>query len=115
MDGRGISRRQLLGGAAASVAALAASRGGVLVDAPSWAGPVARRNKLLLPPGSRPFPTKPEGIDMLPQVEHIVIYMQENHSFDNYFGLLGRGDGLTLGPGGLPTNTNPDSHGNPVA
>jgi phospholipase C len=40
--------------------------------------------------------------------------MQENHSFDNVLGLLGRGDGLTIGPGGLPTNTNPDSKGNPV-
>jgi len=31
--------------------------------------------------------------------------MQENHSYDNYLGMLGRGDGLTLEPGGLPTNT----------
>jgi phospholipase C len=110
----GMSRRTFLGGSAAAAAALAVSRGGTLATAPSWAGPVARRNRLVLPPGSRPFPSKPEGIDTLPQVEHVVIYMQENHSFDNYFGLLGRGDGLTLGPGGLPTNTNPDSHGNPV-
>ena len=49
------------------------------------------------PPGSRPDPTKPEGADLLPKVEHIVIYMQENHSYDNYLGMLRRGDGLRVG------------------
>ena len=44
----------------------------------------------------------------MPQIEHIVIYMQENHSYDNYFGMLGRGDGFTLGRDGRPTNSNPD-------
>ena len=68
----------------------------------------------MLPPGSRPDPSKPEGIDTLPQIEHVVIYMQENHSFDNYFGMLGRGDGFTLGPGNVPTNANPTSGGDPV-
>ncbi len=64
-----------------------------------------------LSPDTRPDPTKPEGEDTLPQVEHIVIYMQENHSFDNYFGMLGRGDGFTLGPDGRPTNSNPGPSG----
>jgi len=65
-------------------------------------------------PGSRPDPSKPEGVDTLPQIEHIVIYMQENHSYDQYFGMLGRGDGFTLDAAGRPTNANPDLRGNPV-
>ena len=40
--------------------------------------------------------------------------MKENHSYDNYFGMLGRGDGLTLGADGLPLNSNPDSKNQPV-
>jgi phospholipase C len=40
--------------------------------------------------------------------------MMENHSFDNYFGMLGRGDGLTLGDTGTPLNTNPAADGTPV-
>ena len=66
------------------------------------------------PPGTRPEPTLPEGTDLLPPVAHIVVLMMENHSFDNYFGMLGRGDGFTLGPDGLPTNANPDASGQPV-
>ena len=38
-------------------------------------------------PGDRPDPRRPEGVDLLPQIEHIVIYMQENHSYDSYFGM----------------------------
>lgn len=67
-----------------------------------------------LPPGTRPDPTKPEGTDLLPQIEHIVVLMMENHSFDNYFGMLGRGDGFTLGADGQPTNSNPDANGQAV-
>ena len=46
------------------------------------------------PPGHRPDPTKPEGTDLIPNIEHIVVLMMENHSYDNYFGMLDRGDGL---------------------
>jgi phospholipase C len=49
----------------------------------------------------------------MPEVEHIVIYMQENHSYDNYFGMLGRGDGFTI-EHGVPTNANPGLDGAPV-
>ena len=28
---------------------------------------------------------------MLPQINHILVLMMENHSFDNYLGTLGRG------------------------
>jgi phospholipase C len=46
------------------------------------------------------------GTDALPQIQHIVILMMENHSYDNYLGMLaGRGDGFTLGPDGKPAGT----------
>ena len=52
-------------------------------------------------------------MDLLPQVEHIVIYMQENHSYDSYFGTLPRGDGFRMHHG-APTNSNVDVEGNVV-
>ena len=65
----------------------------------------------LLRPGSRPYPHLPVGVDTMPQIEHIVVLMMENHSFDDHLGTLGRGDGLTLGPDGTPVNYNPDPSG----
>ncbi len=65
-------------------------------------------------PGSLPFPDRPAGTDCLPGIEHIVVLMKENHSYDNYFGMLRRGDGFTLGPDGTPLNSNPDASGKPV-
>ena len=64
-----------------------------------------------LPP---PFPDVRVGIDRLPEIEHIVVLMMENHSFDNYFGMLGRGNGFTLGQDGQPTATNPHTGFSPV-
>ena len=72
-----------------------------------------RKTAVVLPPGTRPFPDKPEGTESMPEIEHIVIYMQEHHSFDNYYGMLGRGDGFTI-RNGVPTNTNPGLDGTPV-
>jgi len=47
-------------------------------------------------PGSLPeIPRLSAGTDMVPQIEHIVVVMQENHSFDNYIRMLRRGDGFT--------------------
>jgi phospholipase C len=57
--------------------------------------------------GARPNPAAPAGKDMLPQFDHLVVCMLENHSFDNMIGMAGRGDGLSIGPAGLPTNSNP--------
>jgi phospholipase C len=62
-------------------------------------------------PGERPDPTKPEGVDTLPQIEHIVVLMMENHSFDNYLGVLGRGDGLPRDAAGRPTPALADPNG----
>src|SRR6185436_14050575 len=64
-------------------------------------------------PGSLPNPHLPEGTDTLPQIEHIIVVMMENHSFDNYLGMLGRGDGFRLRHG-QPIATNDDDAGNPV-
>ena len=40
------------------------------------------------PAGDRPRPELPPGTDLLPLIRHIVILMQENHSYDNYLGSL---------------------------
>lgn len=69
-------------------------------------------------PGTRPDPSQPEGTDLLPMIDHIVVLVMENHSYDNYFGMLGaeegRGDGFTLGEDGRPMASNPDRDGTPV-
>jgi len=61
--------------------------------------------------GMPPDPSRPIGEDRLPEIEHIVVVMMENHSFDNMVGMLGHGDGFTLDSQGMPTNSNPDGHG----
>jgi phospholipase C len=58
-------------------------------------------------PGPLPRPGRPAGTDLLPQIRHIVVLMMENHSYDNYLGLLpGRGEGFPLGPDGQPDVAN---------
>ena len=84
LEGREIRRRR------ASSARIAARRG---IRAPEV--------------GNRPRPDVPEGTDLLPQIRHIVILMMENHSYDNYLGMLtDRGEGLPLGPDGTPDVVN---------
>jgi phospholipase C len=62
-------------------------------------------------PGDRPDASRPAGTDMLPQIKHIIVLMMENHSFDNYLGTLGRGDGFPVDDDGAPDAENPDSAG----
>ncbi len=62
-------------------------------------------------PGTRPNPTLPEGVDTIPEIEHVVVVMMENHSFDDHFGMLGRGDGFELDANGRPLDANPDGKG----
>lgn len=62
-------------------------------------------------PGTLPFPDLPAGTDTMPGIEHIVFLMMENHSYDNIYGMLGRGDGFTKNAAGQPLNTNPYSNG----
>ena len=64
-------------------------------------------------PDSLPDPSRPAGepTAALP-FDHIVMVMQENHSFDNYFGMLPRrgqplADGFTFDAHGTPINSNP--------
>jgi phospholipase C len=66
-------------------------------------------------PGTRPEPAMAMGSDCLPQIEHIVILMMENHSYDNYLGMMtGRGDGLPLDDHGMPAPQNVASDGTVV-
>jgi phospholipase C len=58
-------------------------------------------------PGERPRPDLPAGSDLIPEIKHIVVLMMENHSYDNYLGMLaGRGDGLQLAADGSPLAVN---------
>jgi phospholipase C len=65
-------------------------------------------------PGSLPWPKLAAGTDQVPEIEHIVVVMMENHSFDNLLGLIGRGDGFSLRSDGTPAASNPDGHGNEI-
>ncbi len=65
------------------------------------------RRGLVRGPGERPRPDLPPGTDLLPAIKHIVVLMMENHSYDNYLGMLaGRGDGLPVDAAGAPTAEN---------
>ncbi len=101
---RGLLKAGVIAGAVAGTGAWRAS-----------AGPadVLGRHRHLRKPGSLPHPHLPMGTDTIPQIEHIVVAMQENHSYDNRLGMLNRpgADGFRLGPDGLPTATNPYANG----
>jgi phospholipase C len=64
-------------------------------------------------PGSLPYPDHAAGTDMIPKIEHVVVLMMENHSYDNKLGMLRRpgADGFTIGAGGKPTATNHYANG----
>jgi phospholipase C len=102
---RPMSRRALLR-TSASVGVGGALLGSRLVGVAASAAPVR--------PGSRPSLSVPEGTDTIPEIEHIVVLMMENHSFDNYLGMLGRGEGFPLDERGRPQAANPDDTGNLV-
>ncbi|MGE5137137.1 MAG: alkaline phosphatase family protein [Gemmatimonadota bacterium] len=75
-----------------------------------------RRLALPEPAGrERPRPDLPPGTDLLPQIKHIVVLMMENHSYDNYLGMLhGRGEGFPLAADGKPDVSNPGGNGGKV-
>ena len=65
-------------------------------------------------PDSLPNPSLAVGTDTIPQIDHVVVLMLENHSYDNLVGMLGRepgqrprDDGFVLAHDGLPAATNP--------
>ena len=120
--GSPVSRRSVLkglgaAGAAAVLAELTGCSSSARSSAPrttSTTARVAAPPGPIRKPGSRPNPTLPEGVDTLPQIEHIVVVMMENHSYDDHLGMLGRGDGFRLDGRGQPVDANPDGQGNLV-
>ena len=72
------------------------------------------RRMASLAPGQRPFTSLPAGADLLPQIKHIVVLMMENHSYDSYLGMLGRGEGFRLGRDGQPKAANPNTDGKTI-
>ncbi len=122
MAARQFSRRSFLGAATAGTLGLGIglSRAGAPAAAAGRAGSRPRSFDLgaargVRQPGSLPNPLVPAGTDQVPEIEHFVVVMMENHSFDNLLGMLGRGDCLPKGPDGRPTITMPDGHGNLVS
>jgi len=68
------------------------------------------------PDRGRPDERLPAGADRLPEIEHIVVLMMENHSYDNYLGAMtGRGDGLPVDGDGRFATSNPAGDGRAVA
>jgi phospholipase C len=109
-----VTRRTLLRGAAGGAALVASSR------LPAWAKPVGESAAGIRRPDSLPFPDLPAGHPSMPKIEHIVVLMMENHSFDNLLGMvpyqvLGRRhvDGLTRRKGRI-SNWNPGAAGQPI-
>jgi phospholipase C len=115
----GPSRRALLG---ASLAAGAVAGTGVWGSAAAQGVTKTRRRvarashasaapaaRALRAPGSLPYPELAAGTDTIPEIQHIVVLMMENHSYDNHLGMLGRhgADGFTLAADGKPTAANP--------
>src|SRR5260370_5763214 len=77
----------------------------------------ARRRLRRRGPGAAdaPRPELATGPDTLAEITHIVVLMMENHSYDNYLGMLaGHGDGLPPGPDGRPLPLNPAADAAPV-
>ena len=105
MHERSIGRRQLL---AAGLAGAAVAGTGAWRPAPAGRGTDGIRQ-----PGSLPYPRLPAGTDTIPQIEHIVVLMMENHSYDNRLGMLRRrgANGFRLSHHGQPTATNPYADG----
>jgi phospholipase C len=102
----GPSRRGLL---KAGLAAGAVAGTGAWSSAPGRGAHVPR----LRQPGSLPYPHLPMGTDTIPRIDHIVVLMMENHSYDNRLGMLRRrgADGFRLGRDGLPQAVNPYPNG----
>ncbi len=119
-DERALSRRSVLRGLGALAAGTAlgacssakGSSGRISTTLGSISGTTTTTGtRAIARPGSLPNPKLPAGTDTMPQIEHIVVLMMENHSYDSYFGMLRRGDGFRLGADGLPLDANPYTKG----
>jgi phospholipase C len=102
-----VDRRTVLKGLAAAAAGSAVA--GVAGGAIAGTAEAAATSAALRQPGSLPYPHLAPGTDTIPEIEHIVVLMMENHSYDNKLGMLARAgaDGFTLGANGKPTASNP--------
>jgi phospholipase C len=102
---RGVLQAALAAGAVLGTGAWRAEASSAGTGDPARSGEVRAVRK----PGSLPHPHLREGTDTIPQIQHIVVLMMENHSYDNHLGMLGRAgaDGFTLGSDGKPTASNP--------
>ncbi len=113
--GQGLSRRVILqaGLVAAAGAGVAGWGSASAAASPSWRHHHHHHGRLRQP-GSLPYPDLAEGTDTVPQIEHIVVVMMENHSYDNKLGMLRRhrADGFRLGRDGQPKASNPYANGN---
>ncbi|HEV3055770.1 MAG TPA: alkaline phosphatase family protein [Solirubrobacteraceae bacterium] len=113
MASRGlISRREAL--AAGGVAVIAAN------GLPAWARTFASAATAVRNPDTLPFPHLPAGTPSMPKIDHIVVLMMENHSFDNLLGAVpwrvkGRElvDGFTRKHGQI-VNFNQDASGRKI-
>ena len=72
------------------------------------------RSVVAMERGQRPRPSLPAGTDLLPQVKHIVVLMMENHSYDNYFGMLAAGAKGSSWTGRPAHSDEPGRGGQPV-
>jgi phospholipase C len=114
---RKMSRRDVLR-AGVAAGALAAAVPALQAGAIAPAAGLNRRGLRL--PNSLPDPSRPMGTpDESMPFENIICWMMENHSFDNYFGMLSRrgqplADGFKFDKSGNPVNHNLDSNGNKI-
>jgi phospholipase C len=116
LAGGTLAGRLITGGARASTPALTAAHHASMSEALRVLGRSALRH-----PDSVPAPGLGTGTDMMPAIKHVVVLMLENHSYDNFFGMLGRGpgqaprgDGFALAADGRPRATNPYPGGRPL-
>jgi len=80
---------------------------GALAGTGAWRT-APEKDRPLRKPGSLPYPHLPAGTDTIPQIEHVVVLMMENHSYDNRLGMLFR-------PGARPSFAEPPRLAQPLA
>jgi phospholipase C len=80
------------------------------VDAPMADGPAndGSNDSPADSPNDAPADTPNDSPNAQSKIKHVVMIMQENRSFDHYFGMFPNIDGFTLDSSGNPTNCNPD-------
>jgi phospholipase C len=111
---RAVIRGGLAAGALAALAPVFGAEGATVSGGAVTGGTVLRR------PDSLPDPSRPMGTpDPAMPFDHVICWMMENHSFDNYFGMLAlRGqplaDGFHFDRSGRPTDSNLDASGREI-